>query len=160
MKFLAVVKYIIWAGWIGAILYLAIRVGGYTHVDLMWENPGFPPYELGAHIAWLGFSLLPVVLVLLLGRRAFCHYLCFFAPLNIIGTRMGRWLRLPMLGAHVVAADRCIACRKCSKACPMSLDVTGMVQRGAIRHTECITCGSCAATCGQAVIAYGVRRPA
>ena len=158
VRYLRVAKYQIWAAWVGSILFLAVKVGGYTGMELMWENPGFPPYELGAHIAWLGFSLLPVVLVLLLGRRAFCHYLCFFSPLNIIGTRVGRWLRLPMLGAHVVAAERCTACQRCSKGCPMSLDVTGMVKQGAIRHPECITCGNCAATCKSDVIRYGMDR--
>jgi len=155
VKYMSAIKWIIWAAWIGLICFFAVQVSGWNKVDLLWENPGFPPYAREAYFFWLGFTLLPVLLVLLLGKRSFCHYLCFFSPLNIIGDRVGRWLRLPRL--HLaVASGRCSQCRKCARECPMSLDVPAMVAGGAIDHTECITCGSCAGACKTSAVTWRI----
>ncbi len=154
VRYLKVVKYAIWAAWIGLIVMFAATRGGWSRVDIFYQNPGFPPYDRQAHIAFLIFALLPVVMGLLLGKRAFCHYLCFFAPLNIIGTKLSAACRLPALGVHVTDREKCTRCKRCAAACPMSLDVPAMVARGPIDHTECITCGSCASTCQSGALHY------
>ncbi|MFP4345167.1 MAG: 4Fe-4S binding protein, partial [Anaerolineales bacterium] len=51
-------------------------------------------------------------------------------------------------------SEACIRCNRCSRACPMSLDVQGMVQEGAMENAECILCGSCVDTCPKQVIHY------
>ena len=46
----------------------------------------------------------------------------------------------------------------CGWACPMSLDVNGMVQVGAMEHGECILCGTCVDVCPKDVIRYSFSR--
>jgi Fe-S-cluster-containing hydrogenase component 2 len=40
-----------------------------------------------------------------------------------------------------------MSCRKCNKACPMSLDIANMVNNENMENTECILCGECTKTC-------------
>ena len=42
---------------------------------------------------------------LLLGRHAFCRYLCPFAPYNVIGSLVGRALRLPQLRLQLTGSE-------------------------------------------------------
>ncbi len=63
---------------------------------------------------------------------------------------LGNW---PALRLKAVI-ERCINCQRCTQACPMSLDVNGMVQRGVMEHSECILCGSCVDTCPKKAIGY------
>lgn len=151
-------KYTIWAMWVGSIAVIASMVGGYRKVDIWFHNPGFPPYSDLAHYAFLFFVLLTAIPALFLGRRAFCHYLCFFSPLNILGSRLGYALRLPMLRVRVVEQSKCTQCKRCNRECPMSLDVSGMVARGAVKNRECIACGNCSAVCPAGTLGYGFGR--
>ena len=48
----------------------------------------------------------------------------------------------------------CTMCARCTNACPMSLDVNGMVQKGRMEDSECVLCGSCVDTCPKDVIRY------
>lgn len=156
IRYVKIVKYAIWAAWIGAIAAIAVVKGGYHKVDVLFMNEtGFPPYPLDAYIAMLSFMLLAAVPALVWGRRAFCHYLCFFSPLNILGTALGRKLRLPALSVRVKDKTTCKNCHLCDKSCPMSLEVEKMVSQGAIDHLECITCGMCSAVCRHGALKYG-----
>lgn len=92
-------------------------------------------------------GLLPVFL----GKRATCHYLCPMSILNIAGSRLKNRLNLPSLRL-AGDKDRCISCRKCNRACTMSLNVSEMVRSGQTDHTECILCGECAAVCGTGAV--------
>ena len=87
-----------------------------------------------------------VGLAFFVGRRAACHTICWMAPFMIIG----RWIRnrfgWPSLQLKVKTQD-CTNCMTCSRYCPMSLDVNGMVQTGKMENTECILCGSCVDHC-------------
>ena len=49
---------------------------------------------------------------------------------------------------------RCAECGVCTRACPMSLDVHGMVRSGLVEHSECTLCGTCVDTCPKDVIRY------
>ncbi|UCG60034.1 MAG: 4Fe-4S binding protein, partial [Phycisphaerales bacterium] len=66
-------------------------------------------------------------------------------------------LSLPALRLKADKA-KCIECKKCSKVCPMSLDVMEMVQAESMRNSECILCGSCVDTCSQGAIKYSLGR--
>ena len=72
----------------------------------------------------------------------------------VIGSTVGRWLHLPQL--HIEAdREQCVACGKCSRVCPMGLDVKQMVSgvTGA-KCTECIQCGACVDECPKKVLKY------
>jgi ferredoxin-type protein NapH len=69
----------------------------------------------------------------------------------------GRWIRnlLSWPSLRLVAdTSACTDCKLCSKNCPMSLDVNGMVQIGKMENSECILCGTCVDNCVQNVIHY------
>ncbi len=67
--------------------------------------------------------------------RPFCKYICplgaFYALFNRVSL-----VRLQM------EQERCIACNRCEKACPMQVPV-----RTQPNHAECIRCGACKAAC-------------
>ncbi|MHB1294085.1 MAG: 4Fe-4S binding protein [Anaerolineae bacterium] len=110
-----------------------------------------------SYVVYYAVVALIVTLALTAGKRAFCHAVCWMAPFVILGTRLRDALRLP--GLHLCAErSACANCRACTKACPMSLDVHAMVQRGRMTNDECILCGTCADTCPNHVIRYAYRR--
>jgi len=103
-------------------------------------------------VFYLVLALIAVPAVAI-GRRAFCHYVCWMAPFMVIGSKMRDALRLPAL--HLRAdKSKCIDCKTCTKNCPMSLDVNRMVQAQTIKDTECILCGTCVDGCRQKAIRY------
>lgn len=160
IKYLKIVKYLIWAAWVGAIAAAAIASGGWGKIHVRFMNGnGLPPYSAEAYIIMLGFMLLAALPAMLIGRRGFCHYLCFFSPLNIVGAWIGRLLRLPTLRVSTLSQGKCKECHLCERSCPMSLPVRTMVGSGAINHHECIACGSCSAACKSGVLGYGFRTP-
>ena len=56
--------------------------------------------------------------------RIFCGWLC---PIHI----------------SVKHENDCVSCRKCSKICPMGIQVSEMVNEGQVKNMECIQCGAC-----------------
>ncbi len=156
------IKWVIWIPWISLIVLLAHQAGGYSRVDLalMTVNgisvAGTPdrPIVYAYLIYYIVISLF-IGLAVIVGRRAGCHSICWMAPFMIIG----RWIRnrVPWPSLRLVADPSvCTVCQTCTKNCPMSLDVNGMVQRSAMENTECILCGSCVDGCSRSAIRYAL----
>lgn len=117
-----------------------------TEHIVSWDSVyGFFPYAIV-----LG---LVSVSALLLGRRGFCRYFCWYALLNIGGTALARTVRLPHLALHA-DSSKCAACHQCTANCPMSLPVYQMVQSGRTFQRECILCGTCIDGCSGKVLSY------
>lgn len=156
--FLPALKYAMWAAWVGAVTAIATGVGGWTRFDpfYMTEN-GVSVTEAGNLVTYfmlVGLTLAPAAL----GRRGFCRYLCPFGVWGIVGEKIGAALHLPRLrlGAD---AGACTRCGSCTKACPMQLPVTEMVQAQRMRATECFMCETCVDTCPRSAIRLGFGRP-
>ncbi|MEE8568323.1 MAG: 4Fe-4S binding protein [Anaerolineales bacterium] len=151
------IKWGIWIPWIGIIAVMAIQAGGYQAVNPFFQLEGGltvlqeppPPWFMIYYIIIAIFLTLAIVV----GRRAGCHYICWMAPFMIIGRRVRNLFKWPALGLRV-EPDKCIDCKRCTRDCPMSLDVNGMVNMGDIEHNECILCGTCADNCPEDVIHY------
>ena len=75
----------------------------------------------------------------------------------IIGSKVGQLLHIPQL--HIEAdKSKCISCKKCSKVCPMGLDVEKMVAEGTgSKCAECIQCGACVDICSKKAIKYSFK---
>jgi ferredoxin-type protein NapH len=148
------IKYLIWLPWLATVVFLFIRAGGVKRVDplfLTWH--GISVADWHAAIVALIVLLVLFLPALVAGRRASCHTLCWMAPFMIAG----RWIRNQFAWPSLRLAaetDQCTACGSCTKACPMSIDVTGLVQRGSLECSDCILCGSCVDACPRNVIAY------
>lgn len=96
-----------------------------------------------------------LVLALAVGRHAFCHYGCWIAPFMMIGRRLRNLIKYPSLQLKA-KPELCIACKTCTKNCPMSIDVYLQVKKGDMEHADCILCGQCADNCQQKVISYSL----
>jgi ferredoxin-type protein NapH len=148
------IKYFIWVPWIAIIILMAVMAGGYSSVQ--------PTYFIDNGVSltsiydyYIYFIVLAIIIILsfTVGRRAFCHYVCWMSPFMIIGTKIKNLLRLPGLRLQS-DSDKCQNCKTCDKNCPMSLDVSGMVQNNKMDNAECILCGTCIDSCPNSIIKY------
>lgn len=148
------VKWVIWVPWMSLIVFLVIQAGGYERVDFLHltESGISLDRPQGYMIYYIVIGVF-VALAVFAGKRAACHYICWMAPFMIIGRKIRNLLNWPALRlrAHT---ERCIDCKTCTKNCPMSLDVNGMVQRSAMEDSECVLCGTCVDVCPEGVIRY------
>jgi len=148
------VKWIIWVPWIVLIAVMAVQAGGYHTVD--------PHYQLegGVKVAqpfwYIVYYIVVAIflgLALIFGRRAGCHTICWMAPFMILGRRLRNLVKWPSLRL-AAQPGKCSNCQTCTRNCPMSLDVNGMVQSAAMEDDECILCGKCVDGCSKAAIRY------
>ena len=152
------IKYGVTVLWLAVIAYLFFSAGGIRAVDPFFgmENGLSITSAASLMVVVVIFTLLFIV-AYLMGRRGFCHVFCPVAGLMVLGRKIRNLVGWPalQLGAD---ASCCIDCKKCSKECPMGLDVNGMVRSGDMENLDCIMCASCADTCPQSAIGYGVGR--
>jgi ferredoxin-type protein NapH len=148
------IKYFIWIPWIGIITFSAFRAGGlHTIIPFYQTKYGISVAEPANYIVFYTVVGLITVLSFTAGKRAFCHYGCWMAPFMVIGTKIRNVFNWPAL--HLKAnKDRCRNCKTCTKNCPMSLEVNGMVQKGSMVNSECILCGTCVDGCPEGAIRY------
>ncbi len=152
-------KYIMFLAVIFIPLISAIRsAGGFTAVDIFYNTDhGISIAKPGAYIIFFAQITFLTAFALLGGKRGFCHYFCPIAVIMIIGRKIRNLIRWPAL--HLSAdASRCTNCNKCSKNCPMGLDVSNMVRLGRMENTECILCGGCVDVCPEQAIHYRLQK--
>ncbi len=145
-------KYGLGVVWVSAIIVPLVMMGGQKQFNMLYMTENFVSVDHWAKLIFY-YVLITILAImpLLLGKRAVCHYLCPMSILTIAGTKVTDLLNTPTL--HLTAKkDKCIKCGKCNKACPMSLDVMGAVQKGNMKNTECILCGECCSACGSGVL--------
>ncbi len=146
------IKYIIWVPWLAGILFAFIHAGGIASVDFFYMTEhGISAAGLPGLFTYFAITALITLLALITGRRGMCHTICWMAPFMIIGTKLSRALKFPAL--HLASEPAgCINCKKCTRYCPMSLEVHQMVQENSMKNTECILCGECADGCPKKII--------
>jgi polyferredoxin len=150
------IKWIIWVPWIGAIVFFAIKAGGYHTIDFFYETTYGLFYETtyGLSIGNVQTLIVYYLVLLLLivfpsfvfGKRSFCHHICWMAPFMITGRKIRN--RFGWSSLHLqVEPETCNHCHTCSNNCPMSLPVEEMVKTNKMENTECILCGTCIDGC-------------
>ncbi|MBM3499718.1 MAG: 4Fe-4S binding protein [Armatimonadetes bacterium] len=148
------VKYAIWVPWIGTIVWATIHAGGPRTVEFFFQMPGgislAEPAQYPIFYVVIGLITLPALAA---GRRGFCHYACWMAPFMVIGTRLRNLVRWPALHLRSDVAQ-CSGCGRCTRDCPMSLDVRHLVERPNMDHAECVLCGTCVDGCPKGAIRY------
>lgn len=149
------IKWAIWVPWIGLIATLAVRRDGYEKVDFFYETLyGLSISDVQGLIAYLVVLLVLIVLpAFAVGKRSFCHHLCWMAPFMILGRKIrnsARWSSLSL----AAQPEKCTSCHKCTKNCPMSLPVADMVGKGEMENAECVLCGSCIDGCDFDTLRY------
>jgi len=151
------IKYFIWAPWLGVIVAMTVRAGGLNAADPFYQTYyGISITGIQSLFVLAIVVLLIFVLAMVFGRRAFCHYGCWMSPFMVVGRKVGNLLKWPSL--HLISEeDKCIECRKCTRVCPMSLEVDTMVKAGNMENSECILCGMCVDNCPEDVISFTFR---
>jgi len=149
------IKWFIWFPWIFTIAFYAIKAGGYKHINFLFQTTyGFSIGNLQGLITY--FIVLFILIVLpafLVGKRAFCHQLCWMSPFMIIGRKIRNNFNWPSLKL-IADPTSCKECHTCTYNCPMSLQVEDMVKNQKMENSECILCGTCVDGCKQNVIRY------
>ena len=150
------IKWVIWFPWVALIAVMAVRAGGYRAVDPFFQIDGGltllqtdPPWFIVYYLIIALFLGLAVAF----GRRAGCHTICWMAPFMVLGRKINNLVRWPALRLRA-DEQACIDCNRCTRDCPMSLDVNEMVHSSTMENPECILCGTCVDTCPGDVIRY------
>lgn len=149
------IKWIIWIPWICTIVLFAIKAGGYKHIDFFYQTTyGLSIADFQSFITYnIVLFLLIVFPAFIIGKRSFCHHLCWMAPFMILGRKVRNSLHLVSLQLESVS-DLCEHCHTCTENCPMSLPVEKMVNQKMMENTECILCGTCVDGCREGAIVY------
>lgn len=110
----------------------------------LWVSP-YDPFAAFAHMwkgtevlneYFIGFVILIISLVLsLFYDRFFCKYLCPAGALYAL---------ISKISPFKIKRNPCIDCGKCTKVCPMNIDVA---KCDTIKSAECIACGKCIHVC-------------
>jgi len=150
--FFDLIKWFLWVPWMALVIYGFIHAGGIFGVEFLRKiDYGISISQPVHYTIYYGVILIFVVLSFAIGRRASCHYICWMSPFMIIGRGFRNLLRLPALQLKLTGTE-CIECGLCTKVCPMSLDVQGMVLSKKMENYECILCTSCIDACRKKVI--------
>ncbi len=151
------IKYVIWVIWIIAVIVTFILGKGKVTVNPFYmTDRGISVSQIYDYVIYYGVVLILVLPALIHGKRATCHYICWMAPFMVIGSSLGRVLHLPQLHIEAEKTD-CVSCGRCSKVCPMGLDVKQMVAEEKNQScTECIQCGACVDACPKKVLKYKI----
>lgn len=110
------------------------------------------PFKFLTYYAVL-FTL--IILTLSIGKRGACHSVCWMSPFLVAGAYIGDTLNLPQIRMLSNPSD-CIACSKCNKVCPMSIDVMVELKKGTIASYDCINCSECEVVCPKNVLKLGI----
>ncbi len=141
------IKWVIWVVWLGLIALLAISAGGYIRLEPFFMTEyGVSVYEPALYIVYFIVTGTFFLLAIWLGRRGGCHTICWMSPFMILGRKIRNIFAWPSFRLRA-EPETCIACSKCTRGCPMSLDVQAMVQADKMESAECILCAACADIC-------------
>ena len=152
------IKYVIWIPWFSTIVvFLFLNREGLQMDPFFHIEGGISVARAPFFIIYYLVIFLFVLLSLIFGKRAGCHYICWMAPFMVFGRKLGNLLRLPQLRL-MTRTENCIHCTICSKACPMGIDVQAGVEKGNAEHSECILCGECAQKCPKNALKLGIAR--
>lgn len=153
-RMLGRIKWAIWAPWVIALVFFALRAGGVRRVDFTYQTwHGISVTDMPGLIAFVSVAGLFLVLALAIGRRAGCHSVCWMAPFMVIGRKIRNIFDWPALRL-AVKPEQCRECGSCGRNCPMSINVMELVQKKNLESEDCILCGSCVDACPANVIRY------
>lgn len=151
------VKFIIWGIWLTVVVFCYFSSGKIVAVDFFFETEnGISVSNIQSYIIYYGIISLIFIPAILFGKRVFCHYFCWMAPFMILGTKLRKVLHLPGVHIKISDKDKCISCGRCSKVCPMGIDVISETRNKTISNPECIQCGACIDNCPKNVLTYGM----
>ncbi|MCQ2572885.1 MAG: 4Fe-4S dicluster domain-containing protein [Treponema sp.] len=150
------IKYGIWIIWISGIIICHIMGKGEYKINPFYmTDHGISISSIYNYVIYYGIVILFLIPAVIHGKRANCHYICWMAPFMILGYQFGKLIHIPQLKIKAKKSN-CTGCGRCSKKCPMALDVKKISQNGFIKSSECINCGVCISECQNNVLKYSI----
>lgn len=148
------IKWFIWVPWFATAIVFLVLAGGVQEASPLFRTEsGISVDHPLKYIIYYFVIVLILIISFAAGKRAFCHYACWMAPFMILGRTLRNTLSLPSL--HLRAdPSACTSCKRCDRACPMSLPVSALVMRGELETSECVLCGVCVDTCNKSAIRF------
>jgi len=113
----------------GIISFVFDSINGYKTFMQIFTN--------GIILSAASIIMISFIIISMLFDRPFCNYFCFE------GIKFGVF-SLTRIFSIKRDEDKCIGCKKCSKACPMNINVS---EKEHIRHGQCINCFECISAC-------------
>jgi len=155
---LNMIKWGIWGIWLAVIVSFFYSAGGYKSINLFFNiKNGVSLLNTFDYIIYYIVILIFILLPIVFGKRAACHYICWIAPFMIIGKYIGRVFKIPRL--HLSVSNKgCLNCKVCNKVCAMDIDVNTMVQKNKMENAECIFCAECADACPEGIIQLSFKK--
>ncbi len=152
------IRYLIWIPWLSTIIFLFIKSGGILQAEPLFQTEDvISVMNYRGYIVLFGFITIIVLLAFIVGKRSFCHHVCWIGPFMLMGRIIRNTLRWPSLRLRA-DTESCISCILCNKNCPMDINVEAMVKKGDMETGECILCGMCADVCPKGTISYSFSR--
>ena len=150
-------KYLFFFLWFGIIVYGFVAAGGVRSINPFYllEDGIGGLYPGMLYIAW-GIFAASFIITVIFGTRSFCRYLCPMCVFLILGRKIGRVCKIPQIRL-IPDAESCIVCGRCTRSCPMGIDVSAMVKSGDTYDVNCINCGSCSYNCKKGALKYGFK---
>ncbi|MFN3532273.1 MAG: tetratricopeptide repeat protein [Candidatus Brocadia sp.] len=126
-----------------------------------WLIYGYPRLHIGfsdTQVMTLDLPRNPVIIasfivfdaflfIYLMGSRAFCRYICPWAPMLAIFDNLSLW--------RIRKVSKCKGCMSCTKSCTMGIPVhEEIAQHGAVVNTNCIRCLACKDACPNGTLSY------
>ena len=153
-----ILRYCIFGLWFSIILISFIFAGGIKGFDpLHLTDSGISVDEPLKYITYLLVILIFLLVNVLVGKRGSCHGICWMSPFMEAGSKISESLKLPRLRV-VSDPQKCIACHRCDKVCPMSINVSEELKKGSIMTSDCIQCANCIDECPKNVLQLKINR--
>lgn len=135
-----------WIRYIHFVLSLALVLILWFVFGYSDQNSAMAPlyWLIAGNLLYYGIGI--VLAYALKDNRAFCKYVC---PIPTIQKITSRLSLLKIKGA----AEDCIGCGACDRACPMDIKVSEYTQQGKrVLSTECVICNECVNACRKDVL--------
>ncbi|MBM4054904.1 MAG: tetratricopeptide repeat protein [Planctomycetes bacterium] len=132
-----------------------------TAIFEFWHIYGFPQFHINigdTQVITPDLPRSPVIIALfilfdaflfvyLMGSRAFCRYVCPWAPLLALFENVSFW--------RIRKIRECTGCMSCTKNCTMGITVhEEIAQHSAVVSASCIRCLSCKGACQNGTLDY------
>ena len=153
------IKYLVWGAVIVLFAVFAIKGGGIKTVDPFFSTTRGISMDKPGKLFVYYRVLVPIFLMsVFIGRRSFCHHLCWMAPFLVVGRTIRNvfnWSSLQLKKQELPCPSDCTSC---NQFCTMSLDVRQMATSGKIEHPECVQCGNCVDYCPEGILIFAFGR--
>lgn len=132
-----------------------------TAIYEFWLIYGYPQFRIGfgdTQVMTVDLPRSPFIIALfllfdaflliyLMGSRAFCRYICPWAPMLAFFDNVSVW--------RIRKVRKCLGCMSCTRSCTMGIQVhEEIAQHAAVVNTNCIRCFACTNACQNGTLRY------